>query len=39
MRQLEMKMVGPFIFFDLMGPTTFARGQGVNVRPHPHIGL
>ncbi|MCF2863730.1 pirin family protein [Pseudoalteromonas sp. Cnat2-41] len=36
---LEKKMVGPFIFFDHMGPTTFAPGQGVNVRPHPHIGL
>jgi redox-sensitive bicupin YhaK (pirin superfamily) len=33
------KMVGPFIFFDHMGPVRFAPGQGVNVRPHPHIGL
>jgi redox-sensitive bicupin YhaK (pirin superfamily) len=33
------KMVGPFIFFDHMGPATFAPGQGVDVRPHPHIGL
>jgi redox-sensitive bicupin YhaK (pirin superfamily) len=32
-------MVGPFIFFDHMGPVRFAPGQGVNVRPHPHIGL
>jgi redox-sensitive bicupin YhaK (pirin superfamily) len=31
--------VGPFIFFDHMGPATFARGAGVDVRPHPHIGL
>ena len=33
------KMVGPFIFFDHMGPARFAPGQGVDVRPHPHIGL
>lgn len=33
------KMVGPFIFFDHMGPVRFPPGQGVNVRPHPHIGL
>lgn len=33
------KMVGPFIFFDHMGPVTFAPGEGVDVRPHPHIGL
>ena len=33
------QMVGPFIFFDAMGPTTFATGTGVDVRPHPHIGL
>lgn len=33
------QMVGPFIFFDAMGPTTFAPGAGVDVRPHPHIGL
>ncbi len=33
------KMVGPFIFFDHMGPATFAPGRGVDVRPHPHIGL
>jgi redox-sensitive bicupin YhaK (pirin superfamily) len=31
--------VGPFIFFDHMGPADFGPGQGVNVRPHPHIGL
>lgn len=35
----EKKMVGPFIFFDHMGPTQFKAGQGINVRPHPHIGL
>jgi redox-sensitive bicupin YhaK (pirin superfamily) len=33
------KMVGPFIFFDHFGPIDFAPGQGVDVRPHPHIGL
>ena len=33
------KMVGPFIFFDHFGPVEFAPGQGVDVRPHPHIGL
>lgn len=33
------KMVGPFIFFDEMGPATFEPGVGVDVRPHPHIGL
>ena len=31
--------IGPFIFFDHMGPATFAPGDGVDVRPHPHIGL
>nr|WP_136249972.1 pirin family protein [Ningiella ruwaisensis] len=36
---IEKKMVGPFIFFDHMGPTEFEAGQGINVRPHPHIGL
>lgn len=34
-----MQTVGPFIFFDHMGPATFAPGEGVDVRPHPHIGL
>jgi redox-sensitive bicupin YhaK (pirin superfamily) len=33
------QMVGPFIFFDHMGPAEFAPGQGIDVRPHPHIGL
>ena len=33
------KMVGPFIFFDHMGPARLAPGTGVDVRPHPHIGL
>lgn len=31
--------VGPFIFFDHMGPAEFPPGAGVNVRSHPHIGL
>jgi redox-sensitive bicupin YhaK (pirin superfamily) len=34
-----MQTVGPFIFFDHMGPVTMAPGTGANVRPHPHIGL
>jgi redox-sensitive bicupin YhaK (pirin superfamily) len=33
------QMVGPFIFFDHLGPAVFPPGKGVNVRPHPHIGL
>ena len=33
------RMVGPFVFFDHMGPATFLPSQGVDVRPHPHIGL
>lgn len=33
------QMVGPFIFFDQMGPAEFLLGQGLDVRPHPHIGL
>lgn len=33
------QMVGPFIFFDHMGPVVFAPGAGIDVRPHPHIGL
>lgn len=35
----ERRLVGPFIFFDHMGPTTFEAGKGIDVRPHPHIGL
>jgi redox-sensitive bicupin YhaK (pirin superfamily) len=35
----RQQTVGPFIFFDHMGPATFAPGEGVDVRPHPHIGL
>ena len=33
------RMVGPFVFFDHMGPAVFPPGQGIAVRPHPHIGL
>jgi redox-sensitive bicupin YhaK (pirin superfamily) len=35
----QRRMVGPFIFFDHMGPAEFRAGQGIDVRPHPHIGL
>jgi redox-sensitive bicupin YhaK (pirin superfamily) len=33
------KMIGPFIFFDHVGPAQFPPTEGVDVRPHPHIGL
>jgi redox-sensitive bicupin YhaK (pirin superfamily) len=33
------RMVGPFIFFDHFGPVVFRAGRGIDVRPHPHIGL
>jgi redox-sensitive bicupin YhaK (pirin superfamily) len=35
----QRQRVGPFIFFDEMGPARFAAGHGIDVRPHPHIGL
>jgi hypothetical protein len=35
----KRQMVGPFIFFDQMGPVQFMAGRGMDVRPHPHIGL
>ena len=35
----EKQMVGPFVFFDQMGPAEFLVGRGMDVRPHPHIGL
>jgi redox-sensitive bicupin YhaK (pirin superfamily) len=35
----QRRMVGPFIFFDHMGPTDLPPGDGLNVRPHPHIAL
>jgi len=33
------KMIGPFIFFDHLGPVALPSGQGIDIRPHPHIGL
>ena len=36
---IQRRMVGPFIFFDHMGPAAFPAGKGIDVRPHPHIGL
>ncbi len=35
----ERRMVGPFVFFDQMGPAVIRAGHGMDVRPHPHIGL
>jgi redox-sensitive bicupin YhaK (pirin superfamily) len=35
----ERRTVGPFVFFDQMGPTVLPAGTGLDVRPHPHIGL
>ena len=35
----QKQMIGPFIFFDQMGPAEFLIGNGIDVRPHPHIGL
>ena len=35
----QRKMVGPWIFFDHMGPAEFPAGQGINVRPHPHVNI
>lgn len=35
----EQRMVGPFVFFDHMGPAEFPPGKGIDVRPHPHIGI
>jgi redox-sensitive bicupin YhaK (pirin superfamily) len=36
---IKKRMVGPFVFLDHMGPARFEAGQGIDVRPHPHIGL
>ncbi|MEM9314205.1 MAG: pirin family protein [Pseudomonadota bacterium] len=33
------RMIGPFVFFDHMGPAEFPPGKGIDVRPHPHIGI
>jgi len=35
----QRRMVGPFVFFDHMGPAEFPPGKGIAVRPHPHIGI
>lgn len=35
----EQRSVGPFVFFDYMGPATLGPGHGIQVRPHPHINL
>ena len=35
----QRRMVGPFVFFDEFGPLVFDAGRGLDVRPHPHIGL
>lgn len=35
----QRRMVGPWIFFDHMGPADFPAGEGINVRPHPHVNL
>lgn len=35
----QRRLVGPFIFFDHMGPIALGPGHGIDVRPHPHIGL
>lgn len=37
--QARLRHVGPFVFFDHLGPADFAPGHGIDVRPHPHIGL
>ncbi|MBI3708900.1 MAG: pirin family protein [Proteobacteria bacterium] len=36
---IARRMVGPFVFLDQMGPVDFPAGTGIDVRPHPHIGL
>tara|TARA_R110002020_G_scaffold26512_9_gene85873 strand:- start:166 stop:1071 length:906 start_codon:yes stop_codon:yes gene_type:complete len=37
--QVGTKSIGPWVFFDHFGPAEFSPGDGINVRPHPHIGL
>jgi len=37
--QPHQRTVGPFVFFDYFGPVDFKPGRGIDVRPHPHIGL
>lgn len=36
---IQKRMVGPFVFLDHLGPARFEAGSGIDVRPHPHIGL
>ena len=36
---VQQRAIGPWVFFDHFGPVSFAPGEGMNVRPHPHIGL
>jgi redox-sensitive bicupin YhaK (pirin superfamily) len=36
---MARRSIGPFVFFDYFGPVDFAPGKGIDVRPHPHIGL
>jgi redox-sensitive bicupin YhaK (pirin superfamily) len=36
---IRKRHIGPWVFFDHMGPSVFSSGIGINVRPHPHIGL
>lgn len=36
---IQARSVGPFVFVDHMGPAAFAPGRGIDIRPHPHIGL
>ena len=36
---IQARSVGPFVFVDHMGPAVFAPGRGIDIRPHPHIGL
>src|SRR5258705_10670709 len=37
--QMARRSIGPFVFFDYFGPVDFTPGKGIDVRPHPHIGL
>jgi redox-sensitive bicupin YhaK (pirin superfamily) len=37
--QAARRSIGPFVFFDYFGPVDFSPGKGIDVRPHPHIGL
>jgi len=37
--QVGTKSIGPWVFFDHFGPAEFEPGEGINVRPHPHINL